>query len=161
MRKILFPSYSFGIEKINTFTLRSSLENHTRFQTKMGKVYSDQNDTKILPGWAVHTYMALVKEYPPPPPAPTGSTMKFQSSSTFALSPCNFLRSLISSVKGCLVKDRLVVVKRGRVAENLFPLLVQSWTIRQRITHMVKIVRTENTKDSQNEIGVSWHETLF
>ena len=48
--KILFPSYSFGIEKINTFTLRSSLENHTRFQTKMGKVYSDQNNANNLPG---------------------------------------------------------------------------------------------------------------
>ena len=35
-----FP-YSFGIETINTFIhSRSSLENHTRFQTKMGKVYT-------------------------------------------------------------------------------------------------------------------------
>ena len=48
-------------------TLRSSLETHTRFQTKMGKVYSDQNDTKTLSGWAAHTYMSLVREYPPPP----------------------------------------------------------------------------------------------
>ena len=37
----LFLSYSFGIETINTFILSSSsLENHTRFQTKMGKVYT-------------------------------------------------------------------------------------------------------------------------
>ena len=43
-------------------TLRSSLENHSRFQTKMGKAYSDQNNTKTLPGWAGHTYMALVRE---------------------------------------------------------------------------------------------------
>ena len=36
----LFLSYSFGIETINTFIhSRSSLENHTRFQTKTGKVY--------------------------------------------------------------------------------------------------------------------------
>ena len=37
-------SYSFGIETINTSIhvhSRSSLENHTRFQTKMGKVFSD------------------------------------------------------------------------------------------------------------------------
>ena len=34
-----FLSYSFGIETINTFKhSRSSLENHTQFQTKMGKV---------------------------------------------------------------------------------------------------------------------------
>ena len=43
-------------------TLRRSLENHTRFQTKMGKAYSDQNDTKTLPGWAGHTYMSWVRE---------------------------------------------------------------------------------------------------
>ena len=36
-----FLSYSFGIETINTFIhSRSSLANHTRFQTKMGKVYT-------------------------------------------------------------------------------------------------------------------------
>ena len=36
----LFLSYSFGMETINTFIhSRSSLESHTRFQTKMGKVY--------------------------------------------------------------------------------------------------------------------------
>ena len=34
-------SYSFGIETIKTFIhSRSSLKNHTRFQTKMGKVYT-------------------------------------------------------------------------------------------------------------------------
>ena len=37
----LFLSYSFGIGTINTFIhARSSLENHTRFQTKMVKVYT-------------------------------------------------------------------------------------------------------------------------
>ena len=36
-----FLSYSFGIETINTFIRSdSTLENHTRFQTKMGKVYT-------------------------------------------------------------------------------------------------------------------------
>ena len=41
IRIFLFLSYSFGIETINTFIhSRSSLENHTRFQTKMGKVYT-------------------------------------------------------------------------------------------------------------------------
>ena len=39
--KFLLRSYSFGIETINTFIHpRSSIENHTRFQIKMGKVYS-------------------------------------------------------------------------------------------------------------------------
>ena len=37
----LFLSYSFGIEMINTsIHSHSSLENHTQFQTKMGKVYT-------------------------------------------------------------------------------------------------------------------------
>ena len=41
IRIFLLLSYSFGIETINTFIYsRSSLENHTRFQTKMGKVYT-------------------------------------------------------------------------------------------------------------------------
>ena len=36
-----FLSYSFGIETIKTFIQsRSSLKNHTRFQTRMGKVYT-------------------------------------------------------------------------------------------------------------------------
>ena len=39
--KVLFLSYLFGIEMINTFIhSRSSLENHTRFQISMGQVYT-------------------------------------------------------------------------------------------------------------------------
>ena len=37
IRIFLFLSFSFGIETINTQTLRSSLETHTRFQTKTGQ----------------------------------------------------------------------------------------------------------------------------
>ena len=41
IRMFLFLSYSFGIERINTFiNCRSSLENHTRSQTKMGEVHT-------------------------------------------------------------------------------------------------------------------------
>ena len=41
IRMFLLLSYSFGIEAINMFILsHSTLENHTRFQTKMGKVYT-------------------------------------------------------------------------------------------------------------------------
>ena len=39
----------------------------------MGTVYvypfSDQNGTKTLPDGAAHTYIAYLREYPPPPPA--------------------------------------------------------------------------------------------
>ena len=37
----LFLSYSFGIKAMTTFIRsRGSLENHTRFRTNMGKVYT-------------------------------------------------------------------------------------------------------------------------
>ena len=41
IRIFLFLSYSLGIETINTFIhSHSSRENHTRFQTKQGKIYT-------------------------------------------------------------------------------------------------------------------------
>ena len=43
-------------------TLHSSLENHTRFQIKMGKVYT-------LPDGAAYTCMSYIRKSPPPPPA--------------------------------------------------------------------------------------------
>ena len=47
IRIFLFLSFSFAIETRNTFVHScSSLENHTRFQTKMGKVYT-RFQTKI------------------------------------------------------------------------------------------------------------------
>ena len=50
---------------------RSSLKNHTRFQTKMGKVFSDQKGPKTLPlGQLIHTYIAYIREYPAPPLPP-------------------------------------------------------------------------------------------
>ena len=66
IRIFLFLSYSFGIETINTFIhSRSSLENHTRFQTKMGKVYTRlQTKTAEKPFGAAHRYIG---EYPPGP----------------------------------------------------------------------------------------------
>ena len=62
----LFLSYSFGTETINTFVhSRISLENHTRFQTKMGKVYTRlQTKTAEKPFGAAHRYIG---EYPPDP----------------------------------------------------------------------------------------------
>ena len=69
-RIFLFLSYSFGIETINTLIhSRSSPANHTRFQAKMGKVYTRfQTKTAQKPNpMAVHTYKAYIREYPPPP----------------------------------------------------------------------------------------------
>ena len=51
---------------------RTSLENYTRFQTKMCKIYTrfpDRNDAKTLPFGAAHTYyLALYEGVPPGPP---------------------------------------------------------------------------------------------
>ena len=58
---------------INTFVRSlSSLENHTRIQTQMGKVYicfQTKKAPKTIPFRAAHTYMAYIGEYPPPPPS--------------------------------------------------------------------------------------------
>ena len=65
-----FLSYSFGIETIKTFIQsRSSLKNHTRFQTKMGKVYTRfQTKTAQKPDPVGDTYLySLCKGVPPPP----------------------------------------------------------------------------------------------
>ena len=51
-------------------TLRSSLENQSRFQNKKGKVdhpFLDQKGAKTIPDVAAHTYMAYIRECPPPP----------------------------------------------------------------------------------------------
>ena len=75
----LFLSYSLGIETINTFIhSHSSLENHTRFQTKMSKVYTvfrpkrRKNPTRWggpyiyslyggVPPWAISTRQNIIQ----------------------------------------------------------------------------------------------------
>jgi len=60
---LLFLSNSFGIETTNTFL------NHTRFQTKMGKIYTRfQNGAETIPFVAAHTYTKwlLYRGVPPP-----------------------------------------------------------------------------------------------
>ena len=58
-------SYSFGIETTNTFIRsRGFLENHTRFKTKMGKVYilfrTETTQKPYPPGLRIH-----LSAYPP------------------------------------------------------------------------------------------------
>ena len=65
IRIFLLLSYSFGIETINTFIhSHSTLENHTRFQTKNGQsiyLFSDQNSTR----WGGSYLYSLYKGVPP------------------------------------------------------------------------------------------------
>ena len=70
IRIFLFRSYSFGIKMITTFICsRSSLENHTRFQTKMCKGYTrfqTKKAQKPYPlGW--HIRICLILECTSPP----------------------------------------------------------------------------------------------
>ena len=64
IRIFLFLSYSFGIETTNTSNAflhsGNSLENHTRFQTKMSKVYI----RKTIPFGVAHTNMAHTRISP-------------------------------------------------------------------------------------------------
>ena len=74
IRIFLFLSSSFGVETISTFIhSRSSLENHIRFQTKMGKVYT-RFQTKTAQG----------STSSPPPP---GSQTTSQLARPFTFSP--------------------------------------------------------------------------
>ena len=80
------------METINFFIRsHSSLKTHTRFQTKMGTVYvypfSDQNGTKTLPDGAAHTYIAYLREYPPPQPMYTkeGTDYTWNKLSSFVI----------------------------------------------------------------------------
>ena len=63
-----FLSYFFGIETTNTLIHnRSSLVNHTRFQTKMGKIYTrfqTKTAQKPHPLGVARTHIAYVREYP-------------------------------------------------------------------------------------------------
>ena len=70
IRIFFFLSYSFGIETINTFMhSHSSPEHHHPLPNQNGQSvypFSDQNGAKTLPGGAAHTYIAYIREYPPP-----------------------------------------------------------------------------------------------
>ena len=68
-------SYSFVTETINPFIRsRSFLENHTRFQTKMGKVYArfqTKKAQKLYPlGRHIHLPVWIIQGLTPPPPTP-------------------------------------------------------------------------------------------
>ena len=70
----IFPihSYSFGIEPIDTFIhSRISLEKHTRFQTKMGKMYTrfQTKTAQKTPTLWGGTHLYSVPKGAPPPPA--------------------------------------------------------------------------------------------
>ena len=74
IRIFLCLSNSFGTEMINMFIhSHRSLESHTQFQTKMGKVYTRfQTSYSVGPKpilfRVAHTYIVDIKEYSPHPP---------------------------------------------------------------------------------------------
>ena len=69
IRIFLFLSCSFGIKRINTLiSSRSSLENHTRFQTKMGIVYTRFQTKTAQKTYPMGRQISLYEWVPPPPP---------------------------------------------------------------------------------------------
>ena len=72
IRIFFFLSYSFGIETIKTFIQScSSLKNRTRFQTKIGKVYTrfqTKSAQKSFPMVRHIPIYSLYKGVLPPPP---------------------------------------------------------------------------------------------
>ena len=108
-RNRLFPlcSYSSGIERINTFIrTRSSLENRTRFQTKMSKVYTRFQTKHPYPIGRHVTYMAYIGEYSPPPPPGTKierdftTFLRFSSQLLSGLRANSWLKEWSSARKG-------------------------------------------------------------
>ena len=68
----LVLSCSFGIKRINTLiSSRSSLENHTRFQAKMGIVYTRFQTKTAQKPYPMGRQISLY-EGVPPPPSPRG-----------------------------------------------------------------------------------------
>ena len=70
----VFLSYSFGVEKTNTFinALVVPLKPYPISDHNGQNLYpfSDQNGSKTIPFGAAHTYIADIGEYRPPPPPP-------------------------------------------------------------------------------------------
>ena len=64
----LVLSCSFGIKRINTLiSSRSSLENHTRFQAKMGIVYTRFQTKTAQKPYPMGRQISLYEGVPPPP----------------------------------------------------------------------------------------------
>ena len=74
MRIFLFLSYSFGIETMYVHPLQFPRKLYPIPDQNGQSVYpfSDQNGRKTLPHGAAHTYIAYIREYPPPPGRLTG-----------------------------------------------------------------------------------------
>ena len=76
----LFLSYSSGIETINAFIHPIVPSKAIPIPDQNGPgVYRflDHNSAKPLPDGAAFTYMAFIREYPPPPPAQVYSNVHF------------------------------------------------------------------------------------
>ena len=73
IRLFLFLSYSFGIETINTlihclvFPLKTIPHSRTKW-AKSIPVFSPKRRINSTRCGTAHTFMAYIKEYPPPPP---------------------------------------------------------------------------------------------
>ena len=88
----LLCSYVFKVETTITFIQPcSSLENHTLFQTKMGKVFTGFQTKKDQKPYPLERHdMADIREYTPPPPTWHYRWEKLMKESVRKLSNFNF-----------------------------------------------------------------------
>ena len=92
------------------------LENHTRFQTKMGRVctlFQTKTAQKTQPFGAAHPYMAYIREYPPPPATIT-SPMPLRCVARQETAPGQFVSPHYKWVPG--------KYRRGNHAMDCFPI---------------------------------------
>ena len=127
IRIFLFLSYSFGIETIYTFThSRGSLENHTRPDSR--PKWAKSIPAKTLPFRAAQTYMACIRENPPPRGRGWGCQLVFLANpiSRLAVKSLIVSRSFASvpnPVLYCiLVKIRIPRIPFNHILYRLYPM---------------------------------------
>ena len=122
----LFLSYSFGIETINVFihSCSWSLENHTRIQTKMSKVYTrfQTKTAKTVPfGRHIPIPIWLIKGSTPPPYPTRTRTTPFLQNSDIPMVwdfPDTWKLSLRFPVAGWSVVKSHIPVKKKKIGKN-------------------------------------------
>ena len=125
IRIFLFLSYSFGIETINTFihsVVPSKTISDSRPKWAKCIPVSDQNGAKTLPDGAAHTYMAYIREYPPPGILPVVwgpfNSSRVGISSITQIKKCKFEKNASTPSKRARTAFEMKTFHWGRLKKN-------------------------------------------